>query len=198
MSRRAEPEEMAPDSLTCGVCRKEFPLGEIVRFIQHKVLSCNKENYRVMCARSGRGGGGSDGDSHPLQIDGSSGSGASAVTGSVCSRRPSISAPINSRRLTPTVSSSAGGDRTEASGDDDMLAEGGAGQGSSAYPVKAEGEEDRAGAGKGPATADAESNTVNSGKKNRPKNKSSIIRLFCVYSKDKVVFSRSASKSSHS
>lgn len=164
-SRRAEPEEMAPDSLTCGVCRKEFPLGEIVRFIQHKVLSCNKENYRVMCARSGRGGG-PDGDGHPLQIDGggSSGSGgsASSTAGAVCSRRPSISAPINSRRLTPTVSSTPAG-----TDDDMMLAEGGAGQSDSAYPVKAEGEEDRAGAGhKGPATADAESNTVNSGKKN--------------------------------
>ncbi len=167
LSRRAEPEEMAPDSLTCGVCRKEFPLGEIVRFIQHKVLSCNKENYRVMCARSGRGGG-PDGDGgHPLQIDGGGGSSGAAsaatatTTGSVCSRRPSISAPINSRRLTPTVSSSS----TPAGADDDMLAEGGAGQSGSAYPVKAEGEEDRAGAGKGPTTADAESNTVNSGKK---------------------------------
>ena len=172
---------MAPDSLTCGVCRKEFPLGEIVRFIQHKVLSCNKENYRVMCARSGRGGGGGpDGDGHPLQIDGgggSSGSGAASAattTGSVFSRRPSISAPINSRRLTPTVSSTPAG-----SADDDTLAlEGGAGQSGSAYPVKAEGEEDRAGAGKGPTTADAESNTVNSGKKKNTKQKNKNTSIY--------------------
>lgn len=127
-----------------------------------------------MCARSGRGGG-PDGDVHPLQIDGSGGgssgsggSASSAATGSVCSRRPSISAPINSRRLTPTVSSTLADRGAEAGADDDMLAEGGAGQSGSAYPVKAEGEEDRAGAGKGPATADAESNTVNSGKKKNP------------------------------
>lgn len=174
LSRQAEPEEMAPDSLTCGVCRKEFPLGEIVRFIQHKVLSCNKENYRVMCARSGRGGGGPDGDDLPLQIDGggSSGSTASAATGSVCLRRPSISAPINSRRLTVAVSSSS----TPASGaDDDMATEGGAvGQSGSSYSVKAEGEEDRSGPGKGPTTADAGSNTINSGKKNHPSYSTSI------------------------
>ena len=170
---------MAPDSLTCGVCRKEFPLGEIVRFIQHKVLSCNKENYRVMCARSGRGGGGGpDGDGHPLQIDGgggSSGSGAASAattTGSVFSRRPSISAPINSRRLTPTVSSTPAG-----SADDDTLAlEGGAGQSGSAYPVKAEGEEDRA--GKGTTTADAAFNTVNSGKKKKQNKTQKHIHLF--------------------
>jgi hypothetical protein len=174
LSRQAEPEEMAPDSLTCGVCRKEFPLGEIVRFIQHKVLSCNKENYRVMCARSGRGGGGPDGDDLPLQIDGggSSGSTASVATGSVCLRRPSISAPINSRRLTVAVSSSS----TPASGaDDDMATEGGAvGQSGSSYSVKAEGEEDRSGPGKGPTTADAGSNTINSGKKNHPSYSTSI------------------------
>lgn len=174
LSRQAEPEEMAPDSLTCGVCRKEFPLGEIVRFIQHKVLSCNKENYRVMCSRSGRGGGGPDGDDLPLQIDGggSSGSTASVTTGSVCLRRPSISAPINSRRLTVAVSSSS----TPASGaDDDMTNEGGAaGQSGSTYSVKAEGEEDRSSASKGPTTADAGSNTINSGKKNHPSYSSSV------------------------
>ncbi|GFR18290.1 hypothetical protein TNCT_139931 [Trichonephila clavata] len=32
------------DILTCGVCRKDFPLADIVRFIQHKVQLCNKEN----------------------------------------------------------------------------------------------------------------------------------------------------------
>ncbi|KAK4021192.1 hypothetical protein OUZ56_003111 [Daphnia magna] len=155
---------MAPDSLTCGVCRKEFPLGEIVRFIQHKVLSCNKENYRVMCARSGRGGGGGpDGDDLSLQIDGggSSGNTASAATGSVCLRRPSISAPINSRRLTATVSSSSTLTSATGAGEDEPN-EAGAGQSDPCCSVKAEEEEDRTGAHKGPATADAGSNTVNS------------------------------------
>lgn len=36
---------MSGDTLTCGVCRKEFALADIVKFIQHKVLTCNKENY---------------------------------------------------------------------------------------------------------------------------------------------------------
>lgn len=33
------------DVLMCGSCQKTFALGEIVKFIQHKVLQCNKENY---------------------------------------------------------------------------------------------------------------------------------------------------------
>nr|CAI5839804.1 unnamed protein product [Callosobruchus analis] len=33
------------DILTCGVCQKHFALADIVRFIQHKVGSCNKENF---------------------------------------------------------------------------------------------------------------------------------------------------------
>ena len=33
------------DTLTCGVCSKDFALADIVKFIQHKVLTCNKENY---------------------------------------------------------------------------------------------------------------------------------------------------------
>ncbi|XP_054711264.1 B-cell lymphoma/leukemia 11A-like [Uloborus diversus] len=40
---RGEPD-FVQDILTCGVCKKTFPLSEIVRFIQHKVQSCNKEN----------------------------------------------------------------------------------------------------------------------------------------------------------
>jgi len=41
----SDPELVGGDILTCGVCQKEFPLQEIVKFIQHKVLTCNKENY---------------------------------------------------------------------------------------------------------------------------------------------------------
>lgn len=33
------------DILTCGLCQKTFALADIVKFIQHKVLQCNKENY---------------------------------------------------------------------------------------------------------------------------------------------------------
>lgn len=40
----AEPGAIQ-DILTCGSCQKTFALGDIVKFIQHKVLQCNKENY---------------------------------------------------------------------------------------------------------------------------------------------------------
>jgi len=36
--------EADKDFLTCGDCQKDFPLGDIVTFIQHKVHHCNKEN----------------------------------------------------------------------------------------------------------------------------------------------------------
>ncbi|CAN8000392.1 unnamed protein product, partial [Ixodes hexagonus] len=40
-----EPEHLLQqDLLTCGVCQREFALSDIVKFIQHKVHSCNKEN----------------------------------------------------------------------------------------------------------------------------------------------------------
>ena len=34
------------DTLTCGVCSKDFALADIVQFIQHKAITCNKENYQ--------------------------------------------------------------------------------------------------------------------------------------------------------
>ena len=168
---------MAPDSLTCGVCRKEFPLAEIVRFIQHKVLSCNKENYRLTGAgaRPSRGG---EGDSmHSLQVDGagssSSGSSGANAAGSVCSRRPSISAPINSRRMTPTLTtatSSGGGIETLL--DDEMTTTDGA------TAVKAETTD---AARERPMTADAESNTVNSGKSKLEKQLHTVTTLLELY-----------------
>ena len=50
----ADPELVGGDTLTCGVCRKDFALADIVKFIQHKVLTCNKENYQ--CERSSENG----------------------------------------------------------------------------------------------------------------------------------------------
>ena len=50
----ADPELVGGDTLTCGVCRKDFALADIVKFIQHKVLTCNKENYQ--CGRSSENG----------------------------------------------------------------------------------------------------------------------------------------------
>ena len=34
----ADPELVGGDTLTCGVCGKDFALADIVKFIQHKVL----------------------------------------------------------------------------------------------------------------------------------------------------------------
>ncbi|KAL1138580.1 hypothetical protein AAG570_008643 [Ranatra chinensis] len=72
------------DVLTCGVCQKPFALADIVKFIQHKVLACNKENY-LGCHEGGR--------NNNNNIDsGDSDDGLGVVS----SRRPSISAPIKS------------------------------------------------------------------------------------------------------
>ena len=32
------------DFLTCGGCRKKYDLSDLTKFVQHKVLDCNKEN----------------------------------------------------------------------------------------------------------------------------------------------------------
>lgn len=57
----ADPESVSGDTLTCGVCRKEFALADIVKFIQHKVLTCNKENYE-----SSKKVGAENGDTMPV------------------------------------------------------------------------------------------------------------------------------------
>lgn len=137
----AEPEELAPDSLTCGVCRKEFPLAEIVRFIQHKVHSCNKENYRLSGQSGGRPSRG-EGDAVSVESNGPAGA------QSVCSRLPSISAPINARKLNNLAVSSSAAEVTDeeaAAAVDDS--------------AKADGVDQP----RSRTTADAESNTVNSG-----------------------------------
>lgn len=70
--------DVVQDTLTCGVCQKDFPLADIVRFIQHKVQSCNKEN----CLLFG------DSDSEDLVLN--------------ASRRPPISAPLAARKEAPS------------------------------------------------------------------------------------------------
>ena len=35
------------DYLTCGGCRRKFDLSDLTKFVQHKVLDCNKENNKV-------------------------------------------------------------------------------------------------------------------------------------------------------
>ncbi|KAI5699724.1 hypothetical protein M8J75_007604 [Diaphorina citri] len=70
------------DVLTCGFCQKNFLLSDIVKFIQHKVLACNKENYNYHC------------DPHDSDDGGTGSPGSSLPLGVVNIRRPSISAPI--------------------------------------------------------------------------------------------------------
>ncbi|KAK6641946.1 hypothetical protein RUM44_013666 [Polyplax serrata] len=78
------------DILTCGSCQKPFPLGDIVKFIQHKILICNKENYSLSYVTSGETCDDNSDDGGP--------SAPGQPLGVVNSRRPSISAPINSKK----------------------------------------------------------------------------------------------------
>ncbi|XP_057656564.1 B-cell lymphoma/leukemia 11B isoform X1 [Diorhabda carinulata] len=73
------------DILTCGICQKPFALSDIVRFIQHKVTSCNKENFG-QCFTSNEKE--RDGDDANLPLS------------SINTRRPSISAPISGKKAT--------------------------------------------------------------------------------------------------
>lgn len=83
-----------PDILTCGVCQKPFALGDIMKFIQHKVVACNKENYAspFSDADAARHHDGSDSDDQ-------NGVGLPLPLGVVNARRPSISAPISSKKV---------------------------------------------------------------------------------------------------
>uniref|UniRef100_T1IQN4 C2H2-type domain-containing protein n=1 Tax=Strigamia maritima TaxID=126957 RepID=T1IQN4_STRMM len=83
---RAEPE-VVQDILTCGVCQKDFALSDIVKFIQHKVHNCNKENYFLY-------------DDREYESENESGgsSGGGTTVPIVNSRRPSISAPISGKK----------------------------------------------------------------------------------------------------
>jgi hypothetical protein len=97
------------DILTCGVCQKPFALADIVKFIQHKVLACNKENYSLGFSGDHRDANNTDSD------DGEGGSGGAGNGSSslpvplsvVNTRRPSISAPINSKKASASASASS-------------------------------------------------------------------------------------------
>lgn len=71
------------DILTCGVCQKPFALSDIVRFIQHKVASCNKENFGQCFTNTDRE---RDNDDGALPLS------------TINTRRPSISAPISGKK----------------------------------------------------------------------------------------------------
>lgn len=79
------------DILTCGACQKAFALSDIVKFIQHKVLQCNKENYGQCATQNPQ-----------MDRDAEEGRPLSLVN-----RRPSISAPISARKSAPASSSAS-------------------------------------------------------------------------------------------
>ncbi|XP_055842310.1 B-cell lymphoma/leukemia 11A isoform X2 [Episyrphus balteatus] len=85
-SESSDADPAAQDILTCGSCQKAFALSDIVRFIQHKVLQCNKENYG-QCLTQGPASDRDADDGRPL---------------SLVNRRPSISAPITNRKPSGT------------------------------------------------------------------------------------------------
>ena len=79
-----EPEQ---DYLTCGECNHLFPLNDIVKFIQHKINRCNKENV----------------DPFEEEYEGDEDDDESVASNSVISnRRTSISAPIAHARKANT------------------------------------------------------------------------------------------------
>ncbi|XP_017768034.1 PREDICTED: B-cell lymphoma/leukemia 11A [Nicrophorus vespilloides] len=78
-----DTETSHQDILTCGTCQKPFALSDIVRFIQHKITSCSKENLGNCF--------GSHGDNHN---DNDGGFPLSTIN----TRRPSISAPISGKK----------------------------------------------------------------------------------------------------
>ena len=89
-----------PDILTCGVCQKPFALGDIMKFIQHKVAACNKENYLAPFGDGDAARHNDGSDSDDQNGGGDRGDGALPVPlGVVNARRPSISAPINSKKV---------------------------------------------------------------------------------------------------
>ena len=82
------------DLLTCVDCHKEFPLSDIVKFIEHKVSRCNKENIQPFNSEDDHRR-----DNNNKEADDDDDSEAMSV---ISSRRTSISAPI-ARRGTPEL-----------------------------------------------------------------------------------------------
>ncbi|ETN58070.1 hypothetical protein AND_010352 [Anopheles darlingi] len=56
------------DILTCGSCQRTFALSNIVRFIQHKVLQCNKDTYGQCYTQAIPGADRDSDDGRPLML----------------------------------------------------------------------------------------------------------------------------------
>ncbi len=81
-----EPEQ---DYLTCGDCQRDFLLSDILKFIQHKINRCNKENVDPF-------------DENYFEDEEEQQESMSSV---ITSHRTSISAPITQRKGTPELRS---------------------------------------------------------------------------------------------
>ena len=79
-----EPDQ---DFVTCGDCQREFLLSDFVKYIQHKVNRCNKENVEPY-------------DGHDFEEDADPEATPSVIT----TQRTSISAPIQQEKLSPRPS----------------------------------------------------------------------------------------------
>ncbi|XP_047099225.1 protein VASP homolog [Schistocerca piceifrons] len=95
------------DTLTCGGCAKAFALADIVRFIQHKVLSCAAAPAASAASTTAPGtpcnnNNNNSGAAAKDDYDSDGGS----TGGVVSSRRPSISAPITTRKARPPPAAS--------------------------------------------------------------------------------------------
>ncbi|XP_046981414.1 WAS/WASL-interacting protein family member 3-like [Schistocerca americana] len=106
----AVPDAESPpgqDTLTCGGCAKAFALADIVRFIQHKVLSCAAAPAASAASTTAPGtpcnnNNNNSGAAAKDDYDSDGGS----TGGVVSSRRPSISAPITTRKARPPPAAS--------------------------------------------------------------------------------------------
>uniref|UniRef100_A0A182UDF3 BCL-11A-like CCHC zinc finger domain-containing protein n=1 Tax=Anopheles melas TaxID=34690 RepID=A0A182UDF3_9DIPT len=81
-SEAGESDGTTQDILTCGSCQKTFALSDIVRFIQHKVFQCNKENYGQCFTQAGGGTDRDSDDGRRLLLTGN--------TSSIATRRASM------------------------------------------------------------------------------------------------------------
>ena len=86
------------------MCRKDFALADIVKFIQHKVLTCNKENYQ--CSRSSENGT-AGGDNTPAA--------SAAVQGGIDPRESLISS-VNASTIAGTTTTSTASTTLSGSG----------------------------------------------------------------------------------
>ena len=145
--------EHEQDYLTCGDCQREFLLSDIVKFIQHKVNRCNKENVDPFEDNE------FDNESEENE----------AVSGVINARRTSISAPI-ARRGTPELreklsprpsrSVSIGGDDAPSGDEENNEEKEGSNKHKSSHALQNGGTSGRPSR---PSCVDAESNTTNSG-----------------------------------